>query len=227
VVTNPGNNNIALLFGYANEAFVKETTLSTGNGSQPQSFAIGDFNNDNHMDIAVVNSRTNNVGIFLGYGNNSFTNQLTYTTGVAPKAVALGDFNNDSNLDIVVVNSEDDNISIFLVYGNGSFTNQMTFSTGSNSEPYSVAVGDFNNDTLLDIIVANHGSNSVCVFLQYGNSNFSDPKFFSVGYGRLPFSVVVGDFNNDRKLDLVIANEGTDNLMMLHEYRTFQLTVRL
>ncbi|CAF4253338.1 unnamed protein product, partial [Rotaria sordida] len=110
VVTNPRNNNIALLFGYANEAFVKERTLSTGNGSRPQSFAIGDFNNDDHMDIAVVNSRTNNVGIFLGYGNNSFTNQLAYTTGAAPKSVALGDFNNDSNLDIVVANSKDDNI---------------------------------------------------------------------------------------------------------------------
>ncbi|CAF1320216.1 unnamed protein product [Rotaria sordida] len=217
VVTNPRNNNIALLFGYANEAFVKERTLSTGNGSRPQSFAIGDFNNDDHMDIAVVNSRTNNVGIFLGYGNNSFTNQLAYTTGAAPKSVALGDFNNDSNLDIVVANSKDDNIGIFLGYGNGSFANQMTYSTGSYSEPYSVAVGDFNNDTLLDIIVANHGSNSVCVLLEYGNGNgnFSNPKFFSVGHGRLPFSVVVGDFNSDKKLDLVIANEGTDNLKLL------------
>jgi hypothetical protein len=31
-------------------------------------------------------------------------------------------------------------------------------------------------------------------------------------YDARPFSVVIGDFNNDRKLDFAVANNGTDNL---------------
>ncbi len=33
--------------------------------------------------------------------------------------------------------------------------------------------------------------------------------------GRVPFNIVVGDFNGDRKLDLAIANRGTDNVSVL------------
>ena len=38
---------------------------------------------------------------------------------------------------------------------------QTTYSTGSGSGPSSVAVGDFNNDQRLDIVVANHGTSRV------------------------------------------------------------------
>ncbi|CAF4403712.1 unnamed protein product, partial [Adineta steineri] len=69
------------------------------------------------------------------------------------------------NLDIVVANSGTNNIIIFLNHGNGSFPNQITYSTGSDSEPYSVAVGDFNNDTRLDIVAANFWTNNIIVFL--------------------------------------------------------------
>ncbi|CAF5025798.1 unnamed protein product, partial [Rotaria sp. Silwood1] len=43
----------------------------------------------------------------------------------------------------------------------------MTYST--DSSPWSIAVGDFNNDTILDIVVANLGSDNVGVFLGRGN----------------------------------------------------------
>ncbi|CAF1287322.1 unnamed protein product [Rotaria sp. Silwood1] len=72
-----------------------------------------------------------------------------------PPNCTVGDFNNDTILDIVVVNRGNDTIGIFLGWGNGFFSSQTTFMTGFNSQPNAVAVGDFNNDTLLDIIVAN------------------------------------------------------------------------
>ncbi|CAF4307055.1 unnamed protein product, partial [Rotaria sordida] len=43
----------------------------------------------------------------------------------------------------------------------------MTYSTGLN--PSSVVVGDFNNDTLLDIIVTNTNDDNVIVRLGYPN----------------------------------------------------------
>ncbi|CAF4670480.1 unnamed protein product, partial [Rotaria sp. Silwood2] len=39
----------------------------------------------------------------------------------------------------------------------------MIYST--DSSPWSVAVGDFNNDAMLDIVVTNHGNDNVGVFL--------------------------------------------------------------
>ncbi len=75
------------------------------------------------MDIAVANSTSNCIGIFLGYDNYSFTNQTTYDTifGSLPRSIAVGDFNKDNDLDIVVANCGNDNVSVLLGVDNGSF----------------------------------------------------------------------------------------------------------
>ena len=90
----------------------------------------------------------------------------------------------------------------------------MTYSTASY--PLSVAVGDFNNDTRQDIVVANAGSNTVSVLLGYGNGSFQDQMTYSVGSE--PFSVAAGDFNNDTRLDIVVANYDSDNVSILLGY---------
>jgi hypothetical protein len=67
----------------------------------PRSVAIGDFNNDFRLDIAVANFGTNNVGIFLGFDNGSFVSQIEVSTGASrPIAICLVDFDNDTRLDI-------------------------------------------------------------------------------------------------------------------------------
>lgn len=60
------------------ELFVEPMTYTTGNYSSPNAVALGDFNNDNLLDIAVANSDTNNVDILLGSGKGFFyrTNDL-------------------------------------------------------------------------------------------------------------------------------------------------------
>ncbi|CAF4630636.1 unnamed protein product, partial [Rotaria socialis] len=57
-------------------------TFSTG--LSPWSVAVGDFNNDTRLDIVVANSDDNSVSVLLGYGNGSFQNQMTFSTGLSP-----------------------------------------------------------------------------------------------------------------------------------------------
>ncbi|CAF4171455.1 unnamed protein product, partial [Adineta steineri] len=217
IVANYRDNRVSILFGYTNLAFIKQTTLITGNGSQPKSFAMADFNKDNQLDIAVTNSGTNNMGIFLSYGNGSFALQKTYATGSSPRSIASGDFNNDTILDIVVANSGSDSVSVLFGYSNGSFSNQTTFTTGFESEPYTVAVGHFNKDIFLDIVVVDYGLSNVYVFLGYGNGTFVGESAFTLGFGSSPISLAVADLNNDKQLDFAVVNEGTDNLKILLE----------
>jgi len=49
--------------------------------------------------------------------------------------------------------------------GDGTFGAQTTFSTGDDSQPYGLAVADFNNDNRPDVVVANYGLNTVGVLL--------------------------------------------------------------
>jgi hypothetical protein len=174
---------------------------------------IGDFNNDHQSDIGITNSATNNLVIFLGHGNGYFGYEGMYLTDSYPTSGAVGDFNNDTQLDIVVANFDSRNVGVFLGYGNGSFANQTTYVTGFG--PQFVSVGDFNNDTFLDIVVAIPDNNNIGILLGYGNGSFADLQKVSLKYGSSPFMIGIGDFNNDRKLDFAVANEGTDSLSIL------------
>jgi hypothetical protein len=70
--------------------------------------------------------------------------------------------------------------------------------------PVSVAAGDFNGDGLIDLVVANSGSDTVSVLLSNRNGNFQAARSFAAGHN--PQSVAVGDFNGDGSLDLAIAD---------------------
>ena len=66
--------------------------------------SVLDFNNDNRLDIAITNDRTNNIAVLFGDGNGSFGGLITYQTGynTQPCAIASGDYNNDGEMDIFV-----------------------------------------------------------------------------------------------------------------------------
>ncbi len=47
----------------------------------PYTVGVGDFNNDNRMDIVISSYNSNSGGVFLGYGNGSIATQMTFSTG--------------------------------------------------------------------------------------------------------------------------------------------------
>ena len=68
----------------------------------------------------------------------------------------------------------------------------------------SLAVGDFNGDGKLDVVVTGNGLSQAYVFLGNGDGTFGAPV--SVGSVNDPFGVAVADFNGDGKLDLALSD---------------------
>ncbi len=103
----------------------------------------------------------------------------------------------------------------FFGFGNGSFGTQLTYSTGLNSVPYWINVADLNNDRLRDIVVANIGTNNVCVLYCYGNATFTNQTWYPLGYDSRPNWVIFKDLNNDGWEDIAVAAYGIDNTEIL------------
>ncbi|CAF4742513.1 unnamed protein product, partial [Rotaria sp. Silwood2] len=82
----------------------------------------------------------------------------------------------------------------------------------SSSQPRSIAVGDFNNDDFIDIVVANSGSNTIGIFLSHDNGTFTDQNVYTTGFQSSPYSVVTNDFNNDNFIDIAVTNYRTNNV---------------
>ena len=95
------------------------------------------------------------------------------------------------------------------------FLSQTTYPTGGSSNPRGVAVNDVNGDNKPDIVVADNGADTVGVFLNRGNGTFLAQTSYTTGSGSSPYGVALSDVNGDSKLDIVVANDGTDNVGVL------------
>ena len=149
----------------------------------PRGYAIaGDFNKDGYLDLATANYGTSSVGVLTGYGNGSFGNLQTYTTGIRFQSsiyVNLGDFNNDNQLDIIVwTMTLLTNVGVLFGYSDGTFASISIIPIGPGSICISIAVGDFNNDHRLDFAVSDFGLNNVGVFLANGSKPFGGQTTF-------------------------------------------------
>ncbi|CAF1065488.1 unnamed protein product [Adineta steineri] len=205
-------NHVGIFFGYGNGTFDTLIILSTGDNSRPYGITVANFNGDNYLDIAVTNEYGNNVGVFLGKGNRTFSAQTTFATGFSslPKWIVAADFNNDGHIDIAVVNYVDRNIGIFLGHGNGMFDAQQTFFTGGYYYLNDLAIGDFNSDGHLDAAFpyqyANTYAGELGILFGYSNGTLNGRKVFNIGTSSVLSEITVGDFNGDGHLDVVVCS---------------------
>jgi hypothetical protein len=158
---------------------------------------------------------TSNV-LFFPVTNSSSTVQFSRTrfkAGDSPSFVALGDFNGDGKLDVALANNlaQADTVSIMLGNGDGTFQLPQGFDVGQG--PSSIAIGDFDGDGKLDLVVTNLTDNTVSILLGNGDGTFQTQQTYATGAA--PISLVVGDFNGDGKLDLAIADRDSNDIAVL------------
>jgi hypothetical protein len=230
-VANNSDNSVSILLGKGDGTYQTHVDYATGKG--PYSVITGDFNNDGKQDLAVANNTDNSVSILLGKGDGTFQAHVDYAAGKGPYSVVTGDFNGDGVPDLAVVGfaidclpphycSADGTIVILLGNGHGTFHAGATYTVADNlTYPAAAAVGDFNGDGKLDLVVANPGwdfvyisqwqSGSIAVLLGNGDGTLQPPVTYSCcGESPVdtvaPSSVAVGDVNGDGVQDLVVTD---------------------
>lgn len=199
IVETENNNNV--LLGNGNGTFRKVglpplTNCATSpSGFNYGEFAIGDFNGDGKLDLAVVSvgpGSNDGVCVLLGKGDGTFKTPVLYDASVPHSFVRAGDFNNDGKLDLAV--SDPGGISILLGNGDGTFQAGIPSAVGSHSF---FTLGDFNHDGKLDI-AATDGS-VLSILLGKGDGTFQSPMNSNV----TAVDFVPADLNKDGNLDLV------------------------
>ena len=77
---------------------------------------VGDLDGDGDLDIAVTNSGTSSVSVFLNNGPAAFTPATgsPFAVGVSPGGVVMGDFDEDGDLDISTANFGSNTTSVLI-----------------------------------------------------------------------------------------------------------------
>src|ERR1041384_1604031 len=214
---NWNTNNVTVLLGNGSGGFSPATGSPFGAGTNPASVAVGDFNVDGKSDLTIANWNSNNVTVLLGDGSGGFAPAAgsPFAGGTNPNSVAVGDLNGDGKLDLATANYLTNNATVLLGNGSGGFSPAAGSPFSVGTHPWSVSMGDFNGDGALDLTTTNLVTDNVSLLLGNGSGSFSAAAGSPFAVGLDSYSVAIGDFNADGRLDLATVNDASNNVTVL------------
>lgn len=233
-IDNDGDKDLYISYEYNSVRLYENTgdlnlvdiTLSSGipmeSDIRNYGASFGDYNNDGYLDLYQCKYHNNLIfegpsyenRLYKNNGDNTFTNvtdSANANIGVNASFMATWfDFNNDGWQDIFVVNDRIFNRNHLLKNnGDGTFT-EVAVDVGLEAyiDAMGCSLGDFNNDGLQDVFVANSqtmGNHLYRKMPDYTFNNIADSA--GVQAYDLCWSGLWMDYDNNGWLDLHVGNE--------------------
>ncbi len=204
--------------------FNPKTDFTTGTNSL--NVAVGDFNGDGLLDLAVTSQIDQVVSVLFntttpGASTPSFSTKTDFSTGSTPGGVFASDFNGDGKLDLAVFTPNDTSLSFFLNSTtpgatSPSFSAKYNFTTVD--DPSGFVISDINTDGKPDLAVTESNKGNVSIYLNTTLPGASTPAFsaktdfFTATVGN---SISIDDLNGDGKPDLAIVGFGFNFVSLL------------
>ena len=226
------DDSISVYYQSNTGLFTKECTKYY-NGVRAYGIDCGDLNNDGLDDIAVTNFNDVNLKVYYQLSSGGFDIE-TYNKPISGQNdLEIVDINNDGLNDLVMSTSnsmvgyEGYDLYTFCIYLQDEQTNQFTYltyydikNTQFNRLGY-MAIGDLNNDGLLDIAVTT--SFDVYIFYQdETNPDLFDTWAVELNKCTNPSAIVIADLNNDGKAEILVQNDGYGSFSIYESDSLFQ-----
>ncbi|MCW3119170.1 MAG: putative aggregation factor core protein MAFp3, isoform, partial [Chitinophagaceae bacterium] len=183
--------------------------LSRVPSSSPETnMAFADM--DDNGKAALVHLMEGGYKVSIHYDIYNYPGSNEFTKLAVPfraNSVNVADFNKDGILDILATPIDGPQAALFFGLGNRKYRMQLF---DFKHQAYSCAVGDLNNDGLLDAVTCSHKEISILLGSNLGGQfHFLEPKIISTNV--LTTRVSMADFNKDGWLDILTENLQNDD----------------
>ena len=194
--------------------FTTPVSIGLGSGVSASGIAAADLRGVGKQDLVVGDFNGSGVYVLLNNGNGTFQAPVPYAVGGKVTSIAIGDFNGDGKLDIAVCGaSYNTGATAGILLGKGDGTFQPIANLSGTANPVSLTAGDFNNDGVSDLAIADQGTwpsdyslpsgGGVVVYLSDGKGGFQSPVTYTAGIDAS--FVVAADVNGDHAPDLIVG----------------------
>jgi hypothetical protein len=165
---------VSILFGNGDGSFQPLVSVPLDGAPFPGgiSLAVDDLDGDGALDLAF-RSETR-VAVLRGNGDGSFQPFVDFPTSSRVGSVAAADVDADGIPDLVAAGRTSNSlgqVDVLLGNGDGSFQPAVPFRTGLGTT--SVAVADFDGDTLPDLVTSDWEGDTLTVLYQLGAPSLS------------------------------------------------------
>lgn len=174
----------------------------------------GDVTGDKKPDVVTSDQKESTLLIYAGAGNGLFSKEPLKVkldeggANLKPNGMAIADLDGDKVLDLAVACEEQQFVRVLKGDGKGGFTKLADIVTARKSK--FVVTGDFNGDKNVDLAtgacaIQAGATWSITIQLNDGKGAFTQNCEFT-GKGNFHrYSAAVGDYDGDKKDDLVVA----------------------
>ncbi len=241
----PQSNSLWLNHG----SFIFSDSSIQSNINQESGGALGvitsDFNDDNLIDIYVANDQHQNF-LWQNNADGTFTNTALMngcavnSSGLAEASmgVALGDINNDGIFDLFMTHLRQETNTFFSIKNGQCYDKSNKSNLAAASVPFTgfgTGFLDFDNDTDLDLFVANGEIESINeqvkqgdpfplkqinqLFINNGTGTFNDLKEKSgiaINTKYVSRGAVFGDIDNDGDTDILVINSNDYTQLLIN-----------
>jgi FG-GAP-like repeat len=205
---------------------VTATHLPAGLAGRCMNAAAGDADADGDLDLALAMEFEPKI-LLLNDGSGAFADGSERLPRAVHDSedVAFADFDGDRDLDLVLVSEDDSKDELYINDGNGRFTDasdRLLPDDVSNA----LAVFDLNADGAPDVLTGNIGTDRALI--NDGRGRFRDEtaeRWPQSGESRTQ-DLELADVDGDGDLDVLVGNEGQDQLYLSERGRLVDVTER-